>query len=94
MGETSEEIRDTVQRVVKILKNTSSDTKDSGKKPDKEQIIKDMTLPDLYSLMDQHKGHLKFLKDNDILSDEDKLEILQRVKEIYYLISKRKKGIR
>ena len=93
MGETSEEIRDAVQGVVKMLKSTSSGTKDSGTKPDKEQTIKDMTLPDIYSLIDQHKVRLYFLKDNDMLSDENKLEIVQRVKEIYYQISKRHSNI-
>ena len=48
-----------------------------------------MILPELYTLLDQHREHLKFLKDNDMMNDTDKIKIVEIVKEIHDIINKR-----
>jgi len=46
-----------------------------------------LTLVDLNSLYDKHVGHLKFLKDNDMLTETRKVEILRNIEEVYAMIS-------
>ena len=53
------------------------------------QKIQSMSLPDLYNIMNQHRERLKFLKENDILSDTWKIQIVESVKEIYDVTHKR-----
>ena len=72
-----------------MMNDNKLNDKESSDKPHDVQKIQSMTLAKLYTLMDQHKEHLKFLKENDMLSDTDKIEIVERVKEMYDVISKR-----
>ena len=53
------------------------------------QKIHSMSLPDLYNIMNQHRERLKFLMENDILSDTWKIQIVESVKEIYDVTHKR-----
>ena len=59
--------------------------------PHSEQKLEARPLKDLYELMEQHKGHLKFLQEHDMCSENEKTEIINHVKDIYSVISKRSK---
>jgi len=52
-------------------------------------VKKSSTLPlsDLNSLYDKHVSHMSFLKDNELLTEEKKKEILRNIKEVYSLIT-------
>ena len=38
--------------------------------------IENLSLPELYAMIEQHKLHLNFLKDNDMLVDGKKEDIV------------------
>ena len=48
-----------------------------------------MRNKELYEMIDQHKSHLNFLQESNMCSDDKRSEIVQRVKELYSIISKR-----
>ena len=37
--------------------------------------------------MDQHNNHLKFLKENDMYNEQEKMDSIQSVKDIYAITS-------
>ena len=43
--------------------------------------LEDLPLKDLYDLMEQHKGHPKFLQESNMCKDEEKKETISHVKE-------------
>ena len=61
-------------------------------KRSKETKLEDLPLQDLFDRMDQHKGHLKLLQENDMCSQEEKEEIMEMVKEIYNVTTCRSKS--
>ena len=42
-------------------------------------MIEDLYMKDLYGMIEQHKLHIKFLKDNDLLPDDNKTDIIQKI---------------
>ena len=46
----------------------------------------DLPLKDMYDLIDQHKLHLKFLQDNDVCDDTEKVVIIQSIKDVFEMI--------
>ena len=54
--------------------------------------VEDMSVDQLYKLMEQQKLHLKFLKEMDDLTEDEKSSIMKTIKEINHLIV-RKTGI-
>ena len=52
-------------------------------------IIEDLPIKDLYTMREQHKLHIKFLKDNNILSDDKKTDIIQKIEYIFSIIEDR-----
>ena len=48
-----------------------------------------MSVDQLYKLMDQKKSHLRFLKEIDALTDEDKRDTMEKIKKINTLIISR-----
>ena len=44
---------------------------------------------DLFALIEQHKMHLKFVKENDICSEEEKIEIVARLKRLFEIMNGR-----
>ena len=56
---------------------------------DKDVIDEDFPRSDLFELINQHKLHLAFLKENDMCSDEDKSQIVNEVKRLFGIINDR-----
>ena len=52
-------------------------------------MIKDLPMKDLYAMIEQHKLHIKFLKDNDILPDDKKTDIIQKIEYVFSIIEGR-----
>ena len=45
-----------------------------------------MSVEELYKLMEQQKSHLRFLKEMDDLSEEEKASTMKQIKDINELI--------
>ena len=48
--------------------------------------MENLPLDDLYKMLQQHKLHMKFLKDNDMMTDDRKLKIVEKVEYISHII--------
>ena len=48
-----------------------------------------ISCDDLYKLIEQHKLHLLFLKENDLCSDAKKKEIVEKIEGVFDIISNR-----
>ena len=46
-------------------------------------------MDDLYKLIEQHKLHLLFLKENDLCLDAKKKEIVEKIEGVFDIISNR-----
>ena len=65
------------------------------------EAVKDakMSLTDLNTLYDKHVSHMKFMKENDLLTDEKKKSIIQNIEDVYEMITnshstkKRSRGV-
>ena len=79
-----------VKGVLSMLDCKTAST--SEQKADIECSLEKRPLKELYELMEQHKGHLKFLQENGMCSENDKSEIVSHVKTIYSVISNRSKS--
>ena len=58
--------------------------------------IENLSLPELYAMIEQHKLHLDFLKENDMLVDGKKEDIVGKISYIFDVIEGRRgeKGTR
>ena len=48
-----------------------------------------MTLDELYQVIEQYKRQIKFLQEMDMLSPEEKMQIVKKTKSIFEEINKR-----
>ena len=48
--------------------------------------VNEMSVEELYKLMEQQKSHLRFLKEMDDLSEEEKASTMKQIKDINELI--------
>ena len=65
---------------------------DGKKKKGSDNIvvpIEQLSLPELYAMIEQHKLHLTFLKDNDMLVDGKKEDIVGKISYIFEIIESR-----
>ena len=51
--------------------------------------VNEMSVEELYKLMEQQKSHLRFLKEMDDLSEEEEASTMKQIKEINILIIKK-----
>ena len=67
----------------------------------KVAVVKDeiMSLTDLNTLYNKNVSHMKFMKENDLLTDENKKSILRHIEDVYEMITnshstkKRSRGV-
>ena len=59
---------------------------------DKDVLDEDLPRSDLFELIHQNKLHLQFLKENDMYTDEEKLEIVNEVKRLFSIINDRSRN--
>ena len=78
-------IKETMSEIVNLIKSSSSNVSLSPSVGNSKTT--GLTLLDLNSLDDKHVGHLIFLKDNDMLTETRKVEILSNIEEVYAMIS-------
>ena len=52
--------------------------------------IENLSLPELYAMIEQHKLHLDFLKENDMLVDGEKEDIVDKISYIFDVIEGRR----
>ena len=86
-ADTTDDIQTVVQDCMTVLKQNNPQPSVAKKK--KSQNLDDLTLNELYELMEQHKKYLTFLKDNDMCTETEKKDVVQRVKDIYCIINNR-----
>ena len=53
--------------------------------------IENQSLSSLIALVEQHKSHLAFLKENDMCDDDRKGEIMNEIENIFIIINSRSK---
>ena len=83
--DTSEEIRTAVKGVMNMMNN-----KNKNKPVVESEVHRNLQhtySTDLYILIYRHKNHLKFLKENEICTEQEHYDIIQSVKDIYAIIS-------
>ena len=60
-------------------------------KSEEEKVVErredDMSLADLNTLYDKHVSHLQFMKENDLLTDSKKKNIIKNIEDVYELIT-------
>ena len=49
-------------------------------------IIKHLPFSGLYAMIEQHKLHMHFLKENEVLSENKKISIINRIEHIFSII--------
>ena len=52
-------------------------------------LLENQPLVDLYAVIDQHKLYIVFIKENDVLSDEKKSDIIAQIEDICYITKKK-----
>ena len=52
-------------------------------------MIENLLMTDLYTIIEHHKLHIQFLKDNDMLFDDKKSSIIDKIKNIFKTIESR-----
>jgi len=81
----------TMNRVVDLCevmsKGNVGDDKPSPKPSD--YLVDNLSMDDLYKLIEQHKLHLSFLKENDLCTDLKKTEIVEKIEGVFDIIMKR-----
>ena len=69
-----------------ISKGNQVEDKPSPKPSD--YLVDNLSMDDLYKLIEQHKLHLLFLKDNDLCTDIKKNEIVEKIEGVFDIIMK------
>jgi len=54
-----------------------------------DYLVDNLSMDDLYKLIEQHKLHLLFLKDNDLCTDIKQNQIVEKIEGVFDIISKR-----
>ena len=78
-------IKETMSEIVNLIQKSSSNVSPSSSSDNRKTT--GLTLVDLNSLYDKHVGHLRFLKENDMLTETRKVEIVRNIEEVYAMIS-------
>ena len=81
-----EEEEDDIRGAINAVLKMNSDQSPKNKRNITTRL-EDLSSEELFAQMESHKSHLKFLQENDMCTPEDKKEIVDRVKEIYKLIT-------
>ena len=84
------DIRGAIKAIFNMNHHNKNNNNTSKRKA--TSMVEELTLNELFEQMDNHKKHLKFLKDNDMCSDEEQAEIVATIKNLYKIISDKTKG--
>ena len=52
-------------------------------------LVEKLPLDELYMMIQQHKLHMEFLKDNDMMTDDRKLKVVENIECIFQIIEGR-----
>ena len=85
-GTNSFDLKDTMKEMIDLLSQDSNKTSPS-KCNKKNNLLESLSLSDLLRLLETHKNHYNFLKENDLLTEERKKNILQDIDEAHQSIS-------
>ena len=82
-SESHKSINDSMMAIVNLLNTNKKEEK-------KAAVVSEakMSLQDLNALYDKHVSHLKFMKENDLLTDEKKNNIVCNIEDVYEMITK------
>ena len=82
-------LQDVMKTITKLC-GTSMETPVAGNvKVEKKKGIEQMTLQELYDMLEQYKRQIKFLKEMDMLSEDEKTKMVDKTKLIFEEIDKR-----
>ena len=83
--ESSKNVTDCMKTFIDMCnKNEKDDT--TSTVASSSSSVDTMSVDELYKLMDQQKIHLRFLKEMDALTDDDKKDTMEKIKQINNLI--------
>ena len=54
-----------------------------------DYLVDNLSMDDLQKLIEQHKLHLLFLKENNLCLDEKRDDIVGKIEDVFEIISKR-----
>ena len=77
-------IKETLSNIVNLVTKSSSNVSPISSLDNTKTT--GLTLVDLNSLYDKYVGHLTFLKDNEMLTETQKVDILANIEEVYAMI--------
>ena len=81
--ESSKNVNDCMKSFIDMWnKNSKVDTRSMST----PNTVDTMSIDQLYKLMEQQKSHLRFLKEMNELSDDEKCDTLKKIKDINQLI--------
>ena len=83
-----DELRGAISAIVNMNGDTSNKT---NTRPAGHTKIEDMSMKELFEQMEYHKAHLKFLTENDRCFPDEKMTIVNVIKDIYNIITRRSK---
>ena len=81
----------TIQLVVdlcEVMSKGNQVTENSAPKAN-DYLVDNLSMDDLYKLIEQHTLHLLFLKENNLCSDEKRDGIVGKIEGVFEIISKR-----
>ena len=72
---------------MKTFINMCNQNNEQGAAPKVNEDVKDMIVDELYKLMDQQKNHLRFMKEIDALTPNEKEETVRKIRKLNDMIS-------
>ena len=88
--EKENDISTAVKGVLSTLQSNNNPPHNATDKQGQVELpLEKHPLKDLYELIEQHKNHLKFLKDDDMCIEAERIEIVGQVKSIFKVITNR-----
>ena len=78
-----------LKSITELCNNNKSTPITDNTREKKAEGIANMSLDELYKLVEQYKRQLKFLDEMDMLSDEEKRSMVEKTKQVFDEINKR-----
>ena len=88
MGNTMKSVVD----LCEVLAKGNKVAEKSTPKPS-DYYVDNLTMDDLYKLIEQHKLHLLFLKENNLCSDDKRDGIIEKIEGVFEIISRRTNNV-
>ena len=83
MTESAVNLQTVLKSISDLCNNSKTSPVTDNTREKKEKGIANMTLDELYKLVEQYKRQLKFLEEMNMLSDEEKTAMVEKTKTVF-----------